>query len=73
MRRKVVVHDKMQRGYVYYRTEPPGRNFDPAFAPELTPKEMLQLGVFGGRYMTDCTRGISEKLVHARQAVRHEA
>jgi hypothetical protein len=44
----------MQRGYVYYRTEPPGRNFDPAFAPELTPRQMLALGVFGGRYMTDC-------------------
>ena len=23
----VVVNDRMQRGYVYYRTEPTGRNF----------------------------------------------
>jgi len=52
--RKVVVNDLMQRGYVYYRTEPPGRNFHPGFAPELTPREMLALGVFGGKYMTDC-------------------
>ena len=44
----------MQQGYVYYRTEPPGRHFDPAFQPQLTPKEMLELGVFGGKYMTDC-------------------
>jgi len=44
----------MQQGYVYYRTEPVGRNFDPGFTPELTPKQMLELGVFGGRYMTDC-------------------
>lgn len=44
----------MQRGYVYYRTEPPGRNFAPDFRPELTPKEMLALGVFGGKYLTDC-------------------
>ena len=51
---RVIVNDNMQRGYVYYRTEPAGRNFDEGFEPELTPKEMLQLGVFGGRYMTDC-------------------
>jgi hypothetical protein len=44
----------MQRGYVYYRIEPMGRHFAPEFRPELTPKEMLRLGVFGGRYMTDC-------------------
>ena len=51
---RVVVNDKMQRGYVYYRIEPIGRNFDSRFSPQLTPKEMLQLGVFGGKYMTDC-------------------
>ena len=56
MKRRVVVNDKMQRGYVYYVTEPPGRNFDPGFAPQLTPKEMLALGVFGGKYMTDCRK-----------------
>jgi hypothetical protein len=54
MRRKVVVNDRMQKGYVYYRTEPVGRNFAPGFTPELTPKQMLALGVFGGKYMTDC-------------------
>jgi hypothetical protein len=53
MRRKVVVNDKMQQGCVYYRTEPVGRNFAPGFTPQLTPKEMLRLGVFGGKYMTD--------------------
>lgn len=53
-KRKVVVFDRMQKGYVYWVTEPAGRNFAPGFDPELTPKEMLELGVFGGKYMTDC-------------------
>ena len=56
MKRKVIVHDTMQDGDVYWRTEPVGRNFAPGFAPELTPIQMLQLGVFGGKYMTDCRR-----------------
>jgi hypothetical protein len=54
MRRRVVtVNDRMQRGYRYRLTAPVGRDFDPEFAPELTPRQMLELGVFGGKYMTD--------------------
>lgn len=45
----------MQQNYVYYLTEPLGENFHPEFSPELTPREMLEAGVFGGKYMTDCT------------------
>ena len=52
--RRVVVNDKMQQGYMYWITEPAGRNFDEGFGPQLTPREMLALGVFGGKYMTDC-------------------
>jgi hypothetical protein len=51
---RVEVNDKVQKGYVYYRTKPMGREFRPGFSPELTPKQMLELGVFGGKYLTDC-------------------
>lgn len=54
MKKFVHVNDKMQKNYTYELVEPMGKNFDPKFLPELTPKEMLSLGVFGGRYMTDC-------------------
>ena len=50
----IEVDDRMQRGYRYCLTEPMGRHFHDKFRPELTPKQMLALGVFGGKYMTDC-------------------
>lgn len=53
-KRIVTVNDRMQRGYRYELIEPAGANFDPEFCPGLTPPEMLRLGVFGGKYMTDC-------------------
>lgn len=51
MTKKKITHsDSFQKSYSYYLSEPTGRNFDPDFNPELTPKEMLKLGVFGGAY-----------------------
>lgn len=50
----VTVNDLMQQNYQYKLVEPIGKNFDPEFKPHLTPAEMLALGVFGGKYMTDC-------------------
>jgi hypothetical protein len=50
----VVVNDRMQKVYRYELVAAVGRDFRPDFRPELTPKEMLSLGVFCGKYMTDC-------------------
>ncbi|MEI8130185.1 MAG: hypothetical protein WCG55_01620 [bacterium] len=71
----VVVNDTMQKGYTYELVEPEGRNFDPLFRPELTPKEMLELGVFGGEYMTDCTNEFPKSwFTHAKLSPgKHDA
>ena len=58
--RRVRVTDRMQKGYVYWLTVPTGRGFDPDFKPELTPREMLALGIFGGKYMSAPTRSIAQ-------------
>lgn len=59
----------MQKNYTYYRTESPGKNFDPEFKPELTPKQMLKMGVFGGVYMRDCTKEFPKDwFTHAKLA-----
>jgi hypothetical protein len=50
---KVMVSDRYQKKYSYTLTELPGKNFDSEFKPDLTPKEMLELGVFGGKYFGD--------------------
>lgn len=60
MKKTVLVNDKMQHGYQYECTEPVGKNFHPEFKPALTPKEMLAMGVFGGRYMRDCRNEFPE-------------
>jgi len=55
-KKMIVVRDKMQRNYRYILEKPVGKNFAPEFEPELTPKQMLELGIFGGKYMTDCRK-----------------
>jgi hypothetical protein len=55
-KRTVSVNDKMQKGYRYALTAAAGRSFDAEFKPQLTPAQMLSLGVFGGKYMSDCAR-----------------
>lgn len=54
--KKIIVNDLMQKNYIYSLSEKMGEGFHPDFSPELTPKQMLEMGVFGGKYMTDCRR-----------------
>jgi len=56
MQKTIRVSDRMQKGYRYILSEPIGKHFDPRFKPDLSPKQMLALGVFGGVYMRDCTK-----------------
>lgn len=56
MPKAISVNDKMQQGYKYVLEEPEGKSFHPDFKPDLTPKQMLSMGVFGGKYMTDCQK-----------------
>lgn len=56
MKLKVLVTDSIQKNYSYFLTEPVGKNFDADFTPDLTPKQMLELGVFGGSYLNDCKK-----------------
>ena len=52
----IVVNDRMQSGYRYRLAEPTANNYHVGFKPQLTPRQMLALGVFGGKYLTDCQR-----------------
>ena len=67
-KRTVVVNDRMQRDYRYDLTAAVGRGFDPEFKPDLSPRQMLEMGVFCGKYMTDCARRVSEIVVRRREA-----
>ena len=49
MHKTIKVKDSLQT-YTYTLSEPEGENFAEEFKPDLTPKEMLELGVFGAHY-----------------------
>jgi len=51
--RWVEVNDLMQSGYAYRLSARTGKDFHADFRPELSPQQMLAMGVFGGKYMTD--------------------
>lgn len=48
----IVVEEEYQSGYQYALAEEAGKNFRADFTPDLNPKEMLDLGIFGGDYFT---------------------
>ena len=51
---RIHVYNKMVQGRTYVLSEDPGKNFDPDFQPELTPAQMLSMGVFEGKMFNDC-------------------
>lgn len=74
--RWIEVCDRMQQGYRYALAAPIGGSFHPDFRPDLTPETMLALGVFGGKYMTDCQNEFPdswfrEHACHPLAASRH--
>jgi len=59
--------------YSYELSEPMGKNFDPDFKPELTPQQMLELGVFGGHYFEGYHKEFpSEWFASARISPAHD-
>src|SRR3954466_15277703 len=56
MKKTVTVNDRMQKNYKYELTARMGKDFDPGFKPHFSPQEMLELGVFEGKYCNDCQK-----------------
>lgn len=50
--KQVIVNEEYQKDYTYTLTEKAGHALSSDFKPQLTPKQMLQLGIFGGNYFT---------------------
>ncbi len=51
---RIVVDDRMQHSYEYEISAPAGADFGSGFEPYYTPKAMLEMGVFEGKYCNDC-------------------
>lgn len=56
----IKVNDRMQKGYKYELVAPMGKQFDKNFKPYFSPKEMLERGVFEGKYCNDCRKEFPE-------------
>ncbi len=56
----IEVNDTMQSGYRYRLEAPEGEDFDAKFEPHFTPPQMLEMGVFEGKYCNDCRSELPE-------------
>ena len=64
---RITVYNKMEQGS-YVLSENPGKNFHPDFEPYYSPLEMLELGVFEGKYLNDSLLEFpKEWFIHAIQ------
>ena len=50
MKKKIIASNRFQKNYIYYLTQSIGSHFHPNFKPEMTPKQMLEIGIFDGMY-----------------------
>lgn len=67
----VRVNEQYQSGYTYRLDAPRGEEFALNFTPDLTPKQMLQLGVFGGDYFKEVPKEF--RLIGLRELNYHMA
>ena len=56
----IKVDDTMQSGYSYELVEPVGENFADVFKPFYSPRKMLEMGIFEGKYCNDCVGELPE-------------
>ena len=54
MSNTIIVNDLMQSNYSYQIIAPVGKDFMAGFTPHFSPEEMLNMGVFEGKYCNDC-------------------
>ena len=69
----IIANDKFQKNYSYELSKPMGKSFRIDFRPDLTPKQMLELGVFGGEYFADKPNDLPGSwLLHAKLSSTHD-
>lgn len=50
----IIVNDTMQKNYSYRLEASQGEDFAEGFNPCFSPKQMLEMGIFEGKYLGDC-------------------